>query len=647
MDLRSADEPFVRHFFATYVGQAAFPGAEELSGRILNGEVTKVLDKVKLEVGGRLATGQCEEWKKSSRGIVLAAMVNAEYSSYLVNSVFIAEEHQTADHLAAIAWEQIKMYKDTLGVNVVAWCTRSNKDAVNRRQLLVQRMPSLVVVDCWGHQMSLVSGDMLRQTPVNFKNILDDALETVVWFNYHPRTCEMLETAMAKLPSRSASLILPVIPRWTSHYLAVRHLVDAEGAFRRLLLDGKEGELVQAAGVTESTQANAQEIIDKLKQPGFFEGLENASRHLHPLAVATNLLQMDHTRIDTVLVTLANLYRVFSDSRSLEKRWEKQDQVLFILAAIFNPTIRIFAFAADSPFRVPSIIQSLAADAFRRFFSVEPDSGFMAAVAQYLCNTGAWSDTRLGLERFKAEAKRKGLPINLVNLWRNNLPIRDPPAEGSPPLPPLNGAAGFANLALHIASIVPNTTSTERMFCQYRRIQSAFRRGIPHEQVRKELIVRADAVRTGPQGPNGLKRRYGEDSGGSEESEGGVESKWYVFCGGDTNVFPSGFAETIRTLVGEAEEDDNNSPTAVDEDAELLYVGVSGQISSPQVLPRLRVPIPPDLQPALKLRALFPPHDNFPLTAKAIFDDAWALGEQALAREEKIQEMVNKADQDS
>ncbi|TFY64461.1 hypothetical protein EVG20_g5940 [Dentipellis fragilis] len=676
MDLRAANKPFVRHFFATYIGQADFPGWEELSGRILDEEVKKVTDKMKQEVRGRYATGQCEEWRNSGNGLVLAAMLNAEYSSYLVNSFYIAEEHKTPENLAAIACVQIKLYKEVLGVGVVAWCTRGDRDAVNMRQLLVQRMPSLVVVDCWAHQMNLVTGDMLKQTPVNFGTVLDDALEIVIWLNRHPRSCEILEAAMAQLSCGSARLILPVIPRWTSHYLALCRLIDAQKAFRQLLLDGREGELVLAAGVAEGVSTKALEIVDRLKRPGFFEDLKeyaslpilildthvddiaiSAKRHLHPLAVATNLLQTDHTRLDIVLVTLANLYRVFSDSQfdtsirdavlsSLEKRWGKQDQAIFILAAVFNPTIRVFAFAVDSPFRVPNVIQSLAAEAFRRLFSIEPDHDFMTAVTQYLHNTGPWTDERLGLERFKAEAKEKGLPINLVNLWRNNIPIRDPPVQGAPPLPPSNGAAGFANLALHIASIVPNTTSTERIFCQYRRIQSAFRNGISHEQVRKQLIVRADAVRTRPMGPGGLKRKFAEEPGGSRGSEGGAESNWSAFCGGDPDVFPCGFADTIRNLVEEAEEDDTLSG-ALGEEFNLPAGGLPGQISSSQTPQRLRTHIPPDLRPALELRVLFPQHDNTPATAKYIFDDFWNWGELALAREEKMQETVNKADQES
>ena len=37
--------------------------------------------------------------------------------------------------------------------------------------------------------------------------------------------------------------------------------------------------------------------------------------HLAPLAAAANTIQSDNCRLDTVLIALANLYRMFSDSK--------------------------------------------------------------------------------------------------------------------------------------------------------------------------------------------------------------------------------------------------------------------------------------------------------------------------------------------
>ena len=72
--------------------------------------------------------------------------------------------------------------------------------------------------------------------------------------------------------------------------------------------------------------------------------------HLEPLAVAANILQSSDTRLDTTLLTWANLYCIYSDPNlddvirtqvlnSLSKCWLQMDQDTFISAVIMNPYI--------------------------------------------------------------------------------------------------------------------------------------------------------------------------------------------------------------------------------------------------------------------------------------------------------------------
>lgn len=73
--------------------------------------------------------------------------------------------------------------------------------------------------------------------------------------------------------------------------------------------------------------------------------------HLAPLAIAANMTQGLTTRLDHVLLGLGNLYRIYLDENldsnvqscihtSLEKRWNKADQDVFITAVFLNPYIR-------------------------------------------------------------------------------------------------------------------------------------------------------------------------------------------------------------------------------------------------------------------------------------------------------------------
>jgi hypothetical protein len=82
---------------------------------------------------------------------------------------------------------------------------------------------------------------------------------------------------------------------------------------------------------------------------------------LKPFAIATNAAQSDHCCLDTILLLLGYLYHIHNNTRingrirsaihnSLEKRWKKVDQYIFILAVVLNPYIRKRAFRAGSHF---------------------------------------------------------------------------------------------------------------------------------------------------------------------------------------------------------------------------------------------------------------------------------------------------------
>ncbi|KZT64718.1 hypothetical protein DAEQUDRAFT_769439 [Daedalea quercina L-15889] len=242
-------------------------------------------------------------------------------------------------------------------------------------------------------KINLVTSDLFKGAADLFKDLLDDALEIIKWFNNHTWALGMLKDTMATKIGKVLCLILPVITHWTSHYLSVQQLIKVEHAFRQLLLD-MEDNLVKCAGDKEEAQEKAMQIIAKLQLP-FFHKLRHLSQHLAPLATATNLFQSDHMHLDIVLITIARLFHIFSEPDldlsacravlvSLEKRWAKQDQGIFILAVILNPYIRISAFERNSPFCQANEIQNLTAQVFWHFYRCEPDNEFMTSVIRYL-----------------------------------------------------------------------------------------------------------------------------------------------------------------------------------------------------------------------------------------------------------------------
>jgi hypothetical protein len=80
--------------------------------------------------------------------------------------------------------------------------------------------------------MNLVIGDFLS-LKADFRHIIALALDIVKWFNNHSKALDLLRTEQ-KLTYRGQSwaLILPVITRWTAHYLSLTHLLKMEAAIR-------------------------------------------------------------------------------------------------------------------------------------------------------------------------------------------------------------------------------------------------------------------------------------------------------------------------------------------------------------------------------------------------------------------------------
>lgn len=132
---------------------------------------------------------------------------------------------------------------------------------------------------------------------------------------------------------------------------------------------------------------------------------------LEPLAIAANITQASHTRLDHVLLTLGNLYRIYStcsgiDSDitdqiqgSLEKRWAKADQDIFILAVFFNPYIRsrIFKPAALSESQLYGIVERV----FKRFYGQDGDIALLKAFNDYIKGGGEFSQEEMNLERIR------------------------------------------------------------------------------------------------------------------------------------------------------------------------------------------------------------------------------------------------------
>lgn len=146
--------------------------------------------------------------------------------------------------------------------------------------------------------------------------------------------------------------------------------------------------------------------------------LNSLRDHLHPFSIATNIIQSDRARLDTVLLTLAKLHHVFSqvtniddDTRelvqsNLEKRWKRlgPDREVFILAVAFNPYLKTRCFRASNPALTAGALSLMFCRVFHRLMGQQPNSELVAAFDKYIRGLGRWSDASLQLDDWRQRA---------------------------------------------------------------------------------------------------------------------------------------------------------------------------------------------------------------------------------------------------
>jgi hypothetical protein len=139
--------------------------------------------------------------------------------------------------------------------------------------------------------------------------------------------------------------------------------------------------------------------------------------HLEPLAIATHVTQGASTRLDQILLTLVNLFRIYgsmddleSDVRdgiqaSLDKRWAKADQDVFILTVFLNPYIRAGLFNTSISLFTLAGIYRIMRRVWVHFFREEPQYKLHVACMDYYHGELEFADEAMHLEVLEKQAK--------------------------------------------------------------------------------------------------------------------------------------------------------------------------------------------------------------------------------------------------
>ncbi|KAF5386718.1 hypothetical protein D9615_002122 [Tricholomella constricta] len=398
--------------------------------------------------------------------LLIASTMNMEYKPYLLNVANISAFHKTVENLLEIVLQEIKYATEILKIIVVAWCTDTSGKSAKMRHQLKLKMPWIITLDCWCHQINLVVSDIFKVKGV-FIKCIEGAIEVIKWFNNHSRTLGMLKEVQRQKLLKVLALILPALTRWTSHYLAICQLLDLKVVFKQLLLDSRETVLC-CAGKKTKAKLEAEVIIGVLEGWDFWPNLKRVKAHLEPLAIAANPTspKSNNAQLDTIVLTLVNLYRMYSDESrgfdvsisravlaSLEKRWANADRPIFILAMVLDPYIRANFFAKESLYPYQRLFNTLG----------EPNHAFRTAFGHYMHWTGEWSDEAMGLPYHKKAAVQEE-------------------------------KSALVEMAMRIHSATPNSAATEQIFSQFGIKHSKHQDRTHPEKIRKEVLLKMNTL---------------------------------------------------------------------------------------------------------------------------------------------------------
>ncbi|KAJ7429946.1 ribonuclease H-like domain-containing protein [Mycena latifolia] len=439
----AVNNPEFQLFFGKYLPSAILPDRRVLSGSTLKREADKVIGKTRLKIEEKLATYSEDGWKNVAHTHIDTSMLNVDSQAYLLRTHNMTGRPKTGDELFEIMKSDFEYAWNTYRVEIIA--------------------------------SSLMTGNYLAIKAVWMQDA-KQALEVVKWFNNHGKQMTIALTIL--------HLLLPVVTRWTVHYCCLRRIKKTRACNPNTLriCAGRKPDQIEAA----------EAIIETCKRDSFWKNITRIARHLEPLAIAANVLQSPLCRLDTVLLTLGNLFRIFRNlpiedaivrktlHESLERRWGKTDQQLMILGVFLNPYVRAQCFNRDS--LSANAIFHLVRRAFDRLLgqSSDGDIAFLAAFREYYDGTGDFSAEAMLLELHSESYRKAKKPIDVIWLWKQ--------MEGTI----CTGRSGFVKLAIRILSMLPNSAGPERAFSVFGITHTKHRNRLDPQKVHDATIVRMD-----------------------------------------------------------------------------------------------------------------------------------------------------------
>ena len=116
-------------------------------------------------------------------------------------------------------------------------------------------------------------------------DVVAEAVDFVTWWIRHSVPYGMLKEKQIAMDGKTTALMLPVVTRWGSHYVAIKQLLQNEFVMKLLALE-KRADLINSVGQKKPAKEKAEKMLDLATNSTFWSTLKVVLEHLGPLLVS-------------------------------------------------------------------------------------------------------------------------------------------------------------------------------------------------------------------------------------------------------------------------------------------------------------------------------------------------------------------------
>ncbi|EPQ58521.1 hypothetical protein GLOTRDRAFT_37090 [Gloeophyllum trabeum ATCC 11539] len=369
---------------------------------------------------GKEGTLETDGWSSVNLLHLVPFMVNVNQELHTVKVYDTTTKVENAENLIAMICEVIQIVEKDWGILVIAITSDCGGDSRAAWKAVVTADTHLVGPNCDAHQINLIVGDYFNASAL-FLDYTDKADQVIRWLRGQTFLLGLLrEIQQCIWEGQTLAVIRAVITRWMAHFLAYQRLLELKSALELLV----EHPCLYASG-TEQSHAVTRKMVPIICDGLFWHHLARVKFHLQPLAIAANVTQSVHCRLDEVLLTFAFLVKQYLEQpvedeavkhvviNSLKTRWGKTDQDVFIATVILNPFVKTGAFKQIRIFTRAGIA-ILLHHLWHHFYpDTTVSSTLKTEIDNYLDNKGQYSDLQEYTEMIQVQAVSEVSRIHL------------------------------------------------------------------------------------------------------------------------------------------------------------------------------------------------------------------------------------------